>query len=478
MDRQSEGCRASGRASVNRRRSTERRPGRDARLFTGICFCLLLTSVYLSPPALAAGTNAAASWQAYLQQIRTQARDLPAVRSAQAGVNASKGTVVAETGDRSLDFRGDVTYFPRGAGSAGPSGTFTNLETYAEARLSWDPLDYFGRRPGRIDSARAQVDAAEAQVDDSAVAQEQVLLEQSLNAWAAQHQREALQQAQDSLQVADRDLNAVKRQPVSAQLWQAVLQGAAQSVTLHSKVDQQLAALPPEAPGLPSPPQDYWALPLRPPSASDLPTIARRSPRGQRLEALSHSFQARQRAYWAQGVKTDLFAGYIDETVRSGPSALNGPEVGASINIPIGGRGSGDRTNAHYQAQQYALAAKAAQLKELRLLKQLRRQWSAAAAAVQSGEKSIRAQAKDLQRMRLVSAKGVQKNVPEPWQVKMQAAQFWSSVSELWGARARWLQAVMEWSTYDKPYLNSHMRSAAGAPAGDLCSPLGECPQG
>lgn len=438
-----------------------------------------------SPVAAVAAANAQAAasspvqpWVTYVQKLKADAQSTAAVQSALAGVKAGHGAVSAQTGDRGLNLDANYTDFPGGGGSTtSTTGSSINLEQYAEVRASWGLLDFFGRRPGRIASAEAKVNAAQADVKYARQNRQQYLVSQSVAVWAARHERQALENALSDLKNANEAMDKLQNHSLSPNLSEAVTQASNRALKLQAQIEQQLAGLPEGGQSLPLPPDSYWTLPKQPPSDGMLKQVAETTPLAAKLRAQAKSFDAQTRAYWAENYHFKIYGGYVQQKVHNQSGYQHGPEVGASLTIPIGGGGGGDRANAHWQARQKDLAAKAAVQQQQQLLQQLRLQWVQAAANLRSQVNVVRHQAQQVNIMRQRYVTGAGAKTPEPWQLQIEGAEFWSSVANTWEARGQWIQAVLSWSVYDQGYLTGHAQSGAGAPPKGLCSPLPQCPR-
>lgn len=428
-----------------------------------------------TPPAASSSIQ---PWIAYMQKLKAQAKDTASVQSALAGVKAGHGAVAAQTGDRDISLDANYTNYPNGGGSStGTSGSFTNLEQRAEIRANWGLLDFFGRRPGRISSAEAKVNAAQANVTYERQNRQQYLVGESIAAWAARQQRQALQNALSDLKNANEALDKLQNHSLSPNLANAVTQASNRALKLQAQIEQQLAGLPEPGQSLPLPPDSYWTLPKQPPSSNTLQQVAQNTPLAAKLRAQAKSFDAQTRANWAKNYHFKIYGGYVQERVHGQSGTQHGPEVGASLTIPIGGGGGGARANAHWQAQQKALAAKAAIQQQQQLLQQLRLQWVQAATNLRSQINVVRHQAKQVNIMRQRYVSGAGAKTPEPWQLQIEGAEFWTSVANTWKARGQWVQAVLTWTVYDNGYLAAHAPSNASAPPKGLCSPLPQCPR-
>lgn len=463
------GASLSGGASRRRRRN---RPGT-------VSLILLVMAAWSGggvAAAAQAGGNGIHSWTRYLGQLQNTAQNSAAVRSAEAGIKASQGTVAAQTGDRGLKFSASYTDYPNGGGT-GANGSFTDLQQRGEARIGWDLLDFLGRRPGRIASARAQVGAAKAGLADASVTFQLTLLDRSVAKWTSARRRSALQHARSDLQMANQSLQSLRGKSLSARLATAVTEASQQVLSLETQVNQTLASLPEPGAQLPLPPDSYWLLPMDPPSEQEIELAAKKSQRAAQLNQQARAYDDQSDANWAHGAHFNVYAGYVEDKLRSTSSFEHGPEIGAELTVPIGGGGGGRQTNAHWQAVQQRLAAQAAVEEQLQALRKLREQWAEASSAVSGGASALKQQAGWLHRMDLQSKAGAGTNAPEPWQVRLQAARFWMSVADLWQSRGRWVKSVLTWSLYDKAYLRNHMRVGSAPASSGLCSPLSSCPQ-
>lgn len=457
------------------------KPDRRASFSLVWIAAMALAAGPLSCAAATAGAQPSASssarpWLAYMQKLEAQAQQTPAVQSALAGVKAEHGAVSARTGDRDLSLDANYTDYPNGAGT-GTNGSFTNLQQRGEIRASWGMLDFFGRRPGRIASAKAQVQAAQANVAYTRQDRQGSLVNISVAQWSAHHQREALRHALSDLHNANQALDKLQNHSLSTSLAETVNAASDRALKLQAQIEQRLASLPAPDHTLPLPPASYWTLPEQPPSESDLTRVAKHTPLAAKLQAQSQSFDAQTRAHWAQNFKFKIYGGYVHEKVRNESGYQNGPEVGASLSIPIGGGGGGSRANAHWQAQQKALAAKAAIQQQQQQLRQLRQQWTQAISNLKSQTDLLRHQAKRVNILHQRYVTGAGAKTPEPWQLQIQKAEFWSSVAATWRVRGQWIQAVLDWSVYDPGYLRQHASAHVPPASKGLCSPLPQCPQ-
>lgn len=431
-----------------------------------------VTSLPMSTPAVR-------PWFAYLQKLESQIQATAAVQSAQAGVKANQAAVSAQTGDRDLSLDGSYADYPNGTGTGtGGDGSFTNLEQRGEIRASWGLLDFLARRPGRIDSAKAQVQAARAGMAYTRRDNQQALISRSVAAWAAQYQRQALQNAMRDIHSANNSLDELRNHALNTRLTDAVTQASSQALELQSQVEQSLASLPESEKALPAPPSNYWALPLNPPATKPIKRMAHDDLRAQELRYESKSFDAQSRAHWAENFHFKIYGGYIRQTVRDQPGSQSGPEVGATLSVPIGGGGSGMRANARWQARQMDLAADAAVEQQSLLLQQMRQQWRQSAANLRSQVNLISHQAQQLGFMLKRYSADASSRTPEPWQIRLEGAQFWLSVADTWKTRGQWIESVLTWSLYDNGnYLKAGARPTSTAAPDNLCTPLRQCPQ-
>lgn len=440
----------------------------------------------LSPAVLArtqpanptAQTSAAPAgpWLAYLRKLKSGAGQSASVQSAMAGVKAADGSVSAQTGDRDLSLDANYTDYPNGAGT-GPNGSFTNLQQRGEIRADWGMLDFFGRRPGRIASAKAKVAAAQANVVYTTQQRESMVVNRSVAQWSAAHQRQALQHALSDLQEANQALRKLQNRALGPRLSATVNQAYDRALSLQIKVSDRLAALPARDHTLPAPPVSYWSLPRKAPSAAQLARVAKHAPRAAQLRAQAQSYKAQSRAHWAQHFKFNVYAGYVHEKVRNLGGYQNGPEVGASLTIPLGGWGGGQRANARWQARQQHLAAQAAQQQQARYLRQVRAQWVQAVANLHSEIDLLRHQAQRYHVLHERYVSGAGTKTPEPWQLQIQGAEFWQAVAGTWRARGHWVKAVMLWTVLDQSYLHHHTPSGPNVATQSLCAPLAHCPR-
>ncbi len=413
-------------------------------------------------------------WQAYMQSIEHRADSMAGVKSARAGVNASKGQESAAAWDTGLTLSGTYTDYPSGGGT-GSDSSYTDLERHAEARVTWEALDFLAHRPARVAGARAQVQAAQAHVAEAQQKAASQLVDESVSSWAAQMQRQALRHALDNIHEARKGVKRLRDHTLPPSLNQAASDASEQALKLQSEIEQRLASLPNARENVPAPPDNYTLLPEQPPAASRAREVASHSAEGERLRARAKSYES-QLSPWAQHVSFDVYAGYVQNKVRSSSSTQSGPQLGAKLSIPLGSGGASDG-DSHWQAQEQTLAAQAAVQQQERLLMDVRRQWAGAVAGIQSAESGLQDKARMLDRLQSRLRAGAGKNAPEPWQVQLEAARFWSSVADLWEMRGNWVQAVATWSLYDEDYVNGRTQKGSGSSRPGLCSPLSSCPR-
>jgi len=436
--------------------------------------CITASAADAPPPRSAPRIQ---PWLAYLQTLESQVRAGSAVQSAQAGVKANQVSVSAQTGDVDLSLDASYTDYPNGAGT-GSNGSFTDLQQRGEIRASWGLLDFFGRRPGRIDNAQAHVKAARADMAYTRQDNEQALISRSVTAWTANYQQQALQNAMQDVNSVNHALDELQNHVLNTRLTNAVTLASSQALELQSKIEQGLASLPVQDKSLPAPPSSYWVLPLNAPAATQIKQIAHADLRAQKLRYQSKAFDAQSRAYWADDFHFKIYGGYVRQKLRDQSGSRNGPELGANLSIPIGGAGSGERANAHWQARQLALAAQAAVEQQGLLLQQMRQQWTQSKANLHSQTVLISREAQQINQMLQRYSADIGSNSPEPWQVRLEGARFWLAVAETWQTRGQWIETVLAWSVFDdNDYLKAHVSSAPAAGLDSLCAPLEKCPQ-
>ncbi|TAM12962.1 MAG: hypothetical protein EPN72_11735 [Nevskiaceae bacterium] len=421
-----------------------------------------------------ASTDSVPNWPAYLDRLRKFIDTQASGAAARALANAGQADVDAQKGDLGLNFTGGFTDYPSGAGSGtGNTSSFTDLQQYGEARISWGVLGFFGRRPGRIEFARANAKMAAAQGRVDSLQAQQDTLDDGLAAWAAVHQRDALSRALHYAEKANDQLTDARRS-AAASLTGATAEQVTSALQLYNTINSSLAKLPPAASAGPRLPADYSVLPLQAPSPEDIQQAANLSPTVQTHLAASRADTAQARSLWGNGVDVTIYGGYITEKRQTANSLQSGPEAGLTIVVPIGNSDHKKQLAARWRAKADQLQARAATIKQTHALQQLRQQWTTDVSGLQVNEAAMQREATVLHTMHVRAGHSASGKAPEPWTVNLQAAAFWLSVSNVWNARAEWMRDVLTWALYAPGYLQQIRRP--GSPnALSLCAPLASC---
>lgn len=422
-------------------------------------------------------------WVSYLQQLQRYVSQQPEVASQQALVNASKAQVRAQQGNLGLNLGLTYNDYPQGAGASvsgagtgtSTGGSFTNLRQYGEGRLSWGVLDFFARRPGLIDNARATESQHRSDFEAAEIQTEQSLIADEVAAWAASPARKALKRGLQRATHAKAKLGLAAEASM-ANITHATPQRVTEALTLYSQLRSALAALPEAIPNAPTVPTDFSVLPLHAPPFGAVQKIAGNSPQAASYRAQADAASGEARSYWGNGVHLDVYGGYITEK-RQGSGFKSGPELGASLTIPIGSTDHDKTVAAQWRAKAESLDAQAAIIQQQRQLYQLRQQWASDAASMEAAEASMQRQATLLSKMKIRARYPKSGVAPEPWQLDMQAARFWLSVGEVWDKRRQWVQDTLIWAIYDPGYLQSAARRSNPNVIHSLCAPLASCVQ-
>lgn len=421
-----------------------------------------------------APTDSAPNWPAYLDGLRKFIDTQPSGAAARALANAGHADVDAQKGDLGLDFSGGFTDYPSGAGTGtGNTGSFTDLQQYGEARINWRVLAFFGRRPGRIELARANAQMAAAQGRVDTVQAQQDTLDEGLAAWAAVHQRDALDRALRYAKKANDQL-ADARQSAAASLTGATAEQVTSALQLYNTINGGLAKLPPPTSTGPRLPADYSVLPFQAPSLEDVQQAANLSPTVQTHLAAARADTAQARSLWGNGVDVTIYGGYVAEKRQTVNTLQSGPEAGLTITVPIGNSDHKKQVAARWRAKADRLQARAATVKQAHALQQLRQRWVTDVSGLQVNEAAMQREATVLHTMRVRAGHSASGKAPEPWAVNLQAATFWLSVNDVWNARAQWMHDVLTWALYAPGYLQQIRRPSAPN-ALSLCAPLASC---
>lgn len=421
----------------------------------------------------AQGTNGHGPWGRFLQQVRTQAAASPGARAAHADVEAGRADVSAAQRDTGLSLDGNTQYYPNGVG-AGASSGFTNLRQRAEIRVDWNMLDFLARRGGRIDRARAKRQLARAKARQARLAAASRIVGAAACAWATPRQKRALQRAGHDARLALKHARAAENAPSTALVRKAE-RTRPDAARLEGRIQEQLAALGACEGPAPRLPDDWSRLPLRAPAADTVKALAHGDPRVAELRARSAASHGRAGSLAADGVKIRLFGGYVAERRQDLAGTQTGPEIGASISVPLGSAGGDSRAAAQWRAQSLSLRAQAVLRQRERQLGRLRQQWAQAAARIESTGNRLRQAHRQLHKLALRAAHQAAGNAPEPWEIELQRARLWLDVDRLWQARRQWMQSLLVWTLRSPGYLQAHHNSHAAPPSG-LCAPLAGCP--
>lgn len=460
-------------------------------LNTGRWFTALTASLTLaaSPCVFAAGntqqtaaksqaqsaqaSNTASSWQTYLRHLSHYVNQQPEVTAQRARVNAGKADVSAQKGNIGLKAGINYENYPNGVGTS-TGGSFTNLRQRGEARLSWGLLDFFARRPGRIEQAKGSENQHRYDASTAEIQTEQTLISDEVAAWAASPARKALKRGLQQAMNAKTKLGLAARASM-ANITHATPQRVTEALTVYSQIRSRLAALPETEPNAPRVPTNFSVLPLHAPRITAIKKIAQNSPQVKSYEAQSNAAAGEAQSYWGNGVHLNVFGGYITEKRQGTNKFKNGPEYGASLTIPIGTMDHDKANAAKWRAKANSLDAKAAIIKQQRQLFQLRQQWSSDAASMEAAEADMQRQATMLNKMKIRAKYPKSGQAPEPWQLDMQAAKFWLSVGEVWDKRRQWVQDTLTWALYDPSYLQTYARPSNPSAVHSLCAPLTSC---
>ncbi|HYW03000.1 MAG TPA: TolC family protein [Gammaproteobacteria bacterium] len=436
-------------------------------------------ALVLSAPAAGAagkpaqGGNGHGTWAQFLDQVRSQAAGSPAAKAAHADVRAGQADASAAEHDTGLSLDGNTQYYPNGVG-AGASSGFTNLRQRAEIRVDWNMLDFIARRGGRIDRAQARKQLARAKARQARLQAASQIVDDAACAWATPRRTKALQRARHDARLALKHARAAENAPSTA-LARKAEQMTPTAASLAGQIQARLAGLETCSGPVPRLPGEWSALPLQAPSGGAVTALARHDPRVAELRARAAVSEGRAGSLTADGVKIRLFGGYVAERRQDLAGTQTGPEIGASITVPLGSAGGDSRAAAQWRARSLSLQAQAMLRQRQRQLRQLRQQWARAAARIESTGDQLRQAHRQLHRLELRAAHQAAGNTPEPWEIELQRARLWLDVDRMWQARRQWVQSVLTWTLRSPKYLQEH-HHGHGAPASGLCAPLAGCP--
>ncbi|MDN5874613.1 MAG: hypothetical protein L0H29_09575, partial [Sinobacteraceae bacterium] len=414
-------------------------------------------------------------WRGYFAQLRSFVDAQPSGQAAKALTKAASAEVDARQGDLGLDMTASFTDYPNGAGSGtATNNTFTNLRQYGELRLNWQILGFFTRRPGRVDSARAQAEQRHYQNQIDKLQVQQAILIQQVAAWASAYQHKALERGRTHAEAARHKIGLAHSAP-TAHITGTTLQQVRSAAEISQQIRSALAGLPQVAPQGPQLPTDYSALPLQPPSAGTAADIARKAPQVLRHRALARADSALARSYWGNGVKLGVYGGYIVQQRMDQNGVQNGPEAGLKLTVPIGSEVHNKRAAAQWRAKAEQQQAKASIRKRTRYMQQLRKQWLRDAAALQADKAAMKRSFGRLHTMNLRAKHSAAGIAPEPGTLSMQTAKFWLLVSQVWKARAKWMTDALTWGLIDPTLFRHTRQSGSSTSVRSLCAPLDSC---
>lgn len=419
--------------------------------------------------------SSSGKWDSYLHNLHQYVSQQPEVAAQQARVNAGQSDVSAQEGN--LGLKADVNYedYPNGVGTSS-GGSFTNLRQRGEARLSWGLLDFFARRPGRIEQAKGTENQHRYDAKTAELQTEQTLISDEVAAWAASPARKALKRGLQRAMDAKTKLGLAAKASM-ANITHATPQRVTEALTVYSQIRSRLAALPQTVPNAPTVPTDFSVLPLHAPRIAVIKRIAKNAPQVESYRAQAKSASGKAQSYWGNGVRLNVFGGYITEKRQGSTGFKSGPEYGAGLTIPIGTTNHDKANAAQWRAKADSLDAKAAVIKQRRQLFQLRQQWSSDAASMEAAEADMQRQATILNKMKVRAKYPKSGKAPEPWQLDLQAAKFWLSVGKVWDQRRQWVQDTLTWALYDPSYLQTYARPSNPNAIHSLCAPLSSCVQ-
>lgn len=413
-------------------------------------------------------------WRAFMQSVWEHVEASPEGLAAKAREKAADASVRETRGDYGVSLNGSAQYYPDGLGATADTGV-TNLEQRAELRLQWAMLDFIARRSGRIGQAEAErhLSAARARTVklESASRRIRDAVCNTTNRFREQALEAALAAANEAV-----DASRAGADAPSVELARAAERATGHGMRMRSRVQKELASLTTCGGYDVILPEGFLDLPWSPPPRDAVLELAAEDPEVAQLEARAEASRNEARARRLGGIEVKVHGGYIAQRRDQGALTVRStePQIGASLSVPLSWPGANARKEAEAEAEALAQEAEAMLEKQRRLLEQLYHQWASAAAHVEDASERIEQSSERLDALGLRLERAVS-DAPEPWEVALQRAELWLAIDEAWGARARWLEAVLLWSLR-APQTLDQTRDDRAAPSSGLCAPLLKCP--
>ncbi|AKH68713.1 outer membrane protein [Spongiibacter sp. IMCC21906] len=417
-----------------------------------------------------------AVWLNFLDQLKEVAKNSPEMMAEAALLEAEKESYYAERGDLGLELSLSHTRYPEGSGSSSSGSGFTALEEYSEARISIDLMHLLARRSSSIDSAKARVESAEYEVDLKAIEATIRLMEDAVTAWTYGYRREALNNALASIEGAKSKLK-LSEQAAMPEITKATPTKVAEAIILHSEINNNLKAISSLIPNIPPSPNDFSVLPITPPDGDDIYELASQDLNAQILKAESLAYKEKAESLRGNGVSLSLYGGFVEQETQaaSGTDTEDGPQYGAQLTVPLGSNQHHLRKKAEFEAHAAKLGALAAVRNSQRSLVELRDHWAEAVARMNQSQENMRQQAALLSKLRRRAGSPGSGQAPEPWEVDMQAAVFWTAVANVWEKRAVWVTDALTWGLLSPEYLQANARTGNAQSSRSLCAPYVSC---
>lgn len=416
------------------------------------------------------------TWLVFLNQLKEVAESSPEIMAEAALLDAEKENYYAEQGDLGLEFSLSHTRYPGGSGSSSSGGGLTALEQYSEARISIDLMHLLARRSSSIDSAKARVEGAQHEMDLKATAATIRFMEDAVTAWTYGFRREALKNALASIDNARSKLK-LSEQAEMPEITKATPTKVAEAIILYSEINNNLKAISPLTPKIPRLPNDFSILPTTPPDGDDIYKLASKDLNAQILKAQSLAYKEEAESLRGNGVSLSLYGGFVEQETQtsSGIDTEDGPQYGAQLTVPLGSNQHHLRKKAEFESHAAKLGALAAVRNSQRSLVELRDHWAEAVARMNQAQENMRQQAALLSKLRRRAGSPGSGQAPEPWEVDMQAAVFWTAVANVWEKRAVWVTDALTWGLLSPEYLQANARTGNAQSSRSLCAPYVSC---
>lgn len=418
-------------------------------------------------------------WRAFLEEVRTEAARDTGARAAQAQGEARSVDANAQRWDLGLSLDANTQHFPDGVGTTetetGQRG-FTDLRRRYEARIEWEALDFIARRGGRIDQASAEQRVAQARQRREELETASRLVEDAVCNAVDSRREQALENA---LRAAERaqDKAAAAQAAPDVEVARRAEAGTREAARTTTRIRQRMAERNHCNPAIVWLPDGFSQLPLQAPAPEAVEALAAQMPEVEELEAQADSKRGEAASRRLDGIRVRLHGGLVAherDAIEGGSEFERGPQLGASLTVPLGRSGSGSRVALESEARSASLEAAAMIERQHRELEQQRHRWASAVARMETtGDELERAdeRLRNLERRIQQQAGGA----PEPWEVELQRADLWLSIDQMWQAREQWLVSLLQWSLRAPDFLEE--RDPEQRVTGDgLCAPLPGCP--